>query len=194
MAIDPRTRDTWRRSPLRIVLWSGALLLLSLPWFAMRAGAEGVDWDATDFMAMGALLALACLAFEALARASGGLAYRAGAVVAVGTAFVLAWANLAVGVIGDEGHPANLLYVAVLALLAGGAIGGRRRAAAMARTLVAAAAAQVAIGALALFAGWGAPVNGPWEVVGVTAFFAVPWLVAAGLFELAARTEARRPG
>jgi hypothetical protein len=194
MSIDPRSRDTWRHSPLRIVMWGGAALLLALPWFAMRAGVDGVDWSRTDFLVMAALLAMACLAFEAMARTSGTLAYRLAAILTVGTAFVLVWANLAVGVIGDEGHPANLLYVGVLGILVGGAIGGRRRPAPMARTLLAATAAQVAIGALALVLGLGAPAGGAWELVGVTVFFAVPWLVAAGLFEAAARADARRTG
>ncbi|GAB3737422.1 hypothetical protein GCM10028862_22820 [Luteimonas pelagia] len=194
MAIDPQVRAHWRTSPLRALMWGGAAALLTVPWFAMRAGVAGVDWTGADFLAMGVLLGLACLAFEALARASGVLAYRLAAVLTVGTALVLAWANLAVGLIGDEGHPANLLYVAVLALVAGGALGGRLRAAAMARTLAAAATAQVAIGALAMVAGWGVPDSSALEVLAVTAFFTLPWLAAAGLFALAARAEARRPG
>ena len=38
------------------------------------------------------------------------------------TAFLLIWINIAVGIIGDEGDPPNLMYAVVLGLACGGAI------------------------------------------------------------------------
>ncbi len=80
----------------RFAAWGGAALLFLAPLVAMRFTDE-VDWTAFDFAVFGALLALALGAFElGLRRAP---VSRLAVVVAVGAAFLLAWAQLAVGVI-----------------------------------------------------------------------------------------------
>lgn len=89
------TRNSWR-----MMLWGGLALLLSLPALAMSLGAEGVDWSASDFIIMGALLAMLGLAIEAMVRLVRGPRNR---LLAIGTAvavFLLIWAELAVGLIG----------------------------------------------------------------------------------------------
>jgi hypothetical protein len=43
-------------------------------------------------------------------------AYRAAVGVAIAAAFILVWMNLAVGIIGSEDNPANLMYGGVLAI------------------------------------------------------------------------------
>lgn len=73
------------------------------------------------FCVAGALLFGTALAFELAVRKSGSAAYRLAAGLALAAAFLLIWVNLAVGVIGDEGEPANLLYLGVLAVGIGGA-------------------------------------------------------------------------
>jgi hypothetical protein len=89
------TRSIWR-----IMLWGGLAILLSLPALAMSLGAEGVDWSVSDFVIMGALLALVGLAIEAMMRFVRGWRERRIAIGAIVVVFLLVWAELAVGVFG----------------------------------------------------------------------------------------------
>ena len=55
---------------------------------------------------------------------------------------MLVWINLAVGIIGSEDNPANLMYGGVLAVGVAGAVAARFRPGGMARALAATALAQ----------------------------------------------------
>lgn len=163
-----------------------------LPLIAMQFTDE-VDWDAADFVVIGAMLFGACGAYELAARMTRNLAYRAAVGFAVVTAFTLIWINLAVGIIGAEDNPANLMYGAVLAVGILGAIIVRFQPDGMARALAATALAQALVGAIALIAGLGsAGANWPGPIVVLTGFFAASWLVSAWLFRKAARQQALR--
>ena len=162
-------------------------LILLLPLVAMRFTDE-VVWDETDFAVMGALLVGACGTFELAARTTGSIAYRAAVGVAVVAAFILIWINLAVGIIGSEDNPANLMYGGVLAVGILGALLARFQPHGMARALAATAFAQALAGVIALMAGWGSTgANWPGAIVVLTGFFAVLWLLSAWLFRKAAR-------
>ncbi|MCA1662006.1 MAG: hypothetical protein LC648_07535 [Novosphingobium sp.] len=177
--------------PWRIAAWSAAAALLALPAVAMRFTRE-VVWTAEDFAAMGAMLLIAGLAIEGLVRASRSLPYRLGAAVAVLAGFLLVWVNLAVGFLGDEGNPANLMFLAVLAVAAGGAVLTRVRPAGMARTMLAAAAVQMLVAGFGFSAGMGSPGSaGVFEVVMGSTLFGGLWLAAAALFGKAARDAER---
>jgi hypothetical protein len=171
----------------RLVPWLGAAALLTVPALAMRfAPAAGVDWSASDFLVIGAMLAIACGALELAMRASGSTAYRLAALVAVGTGFLTLWANLAVGLVGDEGNPLNWLFVGVLVVAAAGAALVRRRAGALAGAMLVTALAQVTAAGVALAvtpAGPGRPV----EMAALLGLFPVGWLLAAWLFRRAAQ-------
>lgn len=180
---------TGRGGRVRVALWGLAALLLAAPMVAMRFTDE-VRWSPADFAVFAAMLGAAGLAGEGLARAGSGLAWRLGAAVAIGTAFLLIWVSLAVGIIGSEGEPANLLYAALLVVAGGIAAAGRFRPVAMARAGLAAAGIQAATGGLALIAGWGAGAAAwPRDVIGATAVFTLLWLVAAALFRRAAQAR-----
>ena len=47
-------------------------------------------------------------------RLTGDWAYRFGIIIALGTAFVITWANLAVGIVGNEDNPLNLIFFGVI--------------------------------------------------------------------------------
>lgn len=114
--------------------------------------------------------------------------YGAGAATALTAALLLIAVNGAVGFLGSEKNPANLLFAGVLAVAAIGAIGVRFRAAGLAQVMTAAALVQGLVGAVALAAGLGAPGwKGVYEVVLGTGLFAGLWLLAAALFRRAAR-------
>lgn len=170
---------------LRMAMWSGAACLLLAPWIAMRLN-TGMQWTGLDFAIFGAMLLSACGIVELGLRVGGGLAYRLGLCLAVGAGFFLVWANLAVGIVGSEDAPINLLFYAVLAVAALGASIVRLAAAGMLRVMLATAAAQL------LIAGYAAGVG---ETDGMvlpvfTAIYTLLWLSAAGLFHLAARRDA----
>ncbi|MCE3288525.1 MAG: hypothetical protein K0R83_537 [Caulobacter sp.] len=182
-----RRSSSWWRWPL----WGGAAALLSVPAIAMAMKAPGVDWSPADFVIMGALLAATAGAVEVGMRASRHWAYRLAAVGSIGGAFLLTWADLAVGLLGPEGGWANRLLLLVPLLGVVGAIAARFRPRGMALVMLAVLAAQLAVGAFALTEppttkgfGW------PWHILAVSAFFGGGWLLAAGLFRKAAADEA----
>ena len=165
-----------------LAIWTGAAALLAVPAVAMRF-TEEVQWTALDFTTFGIMLAAACGAYELLARKSASLAYRAGAAAAIGTGFFLVWANLAVGLIGDEQNPANLMYAGVLLVAIVGAIAARFRAHGMTRAMTATAVAQAIVGAIAIVGRLDVPVM----LLGITVMYVVLWMVSAVLFGKAAR-------
>jgi hypothetical protein len=167
----------WRGSRWRIAAWGTAALMLLLPLFAMQVTDE-VDWDVADFALFGAMLVGAGGTFELAARMTGNNAYRAAVGVALAAAFILVWMNLAVGIIGNENNPANLMYGGVLAVGIIGAVITRFQPHGMARALVATALAQALVAVIALIAGWG-------YTVILTGFFVALWLVSAWLFRKA---------
>jgi hypothetical protein len=161
----------------RPLLWGGAAGLLLLPLLAMEFTDE-VRWSGSDFALAAALLAAACGACELGMRLSRRRAYRAAVAVAALTSFLLVWINLAVGIVGSEGHPANLMFFGVVALALGGALVARGRPRGMAVAMAAAAAAMGAAAVVVLVAGWNI------EAVLLSAVFVVPWLVSAALFRV----------
>ena len=162
---------------LRIAGWAFVAFLLILPAVAMQFTSE-VDWGAGDFIVMGALLGSIGLSTEFLVSRSGSTAYRIGAVIAMATAFLTIWVNLAVGMIGDN-NVYNLLFGGVLLVALAGSILADFKPAGMARTMLAAAGAQLLVGAGGLAAD-------PRGAI-FSAAFALPWLLAAALFRNAAR-------
>jgi hypothetical protein len=170
-----------RRSRFRVAVWGTAALLLLLPLLAMRFTDE-VDWDLADFAIFGAMLAGACGTYELAARMTGNNAYRAAVGVALAAAFILIWMNLAVGIIGNEDNPANLMYGGVLAVGIIGAVIARFRPHGMARALVATALAQASVAVIALIAGSG-------NTLILTGVFVALWLTSARLFRKAAREQ-----
>ncbi len=162
----------------RIAMWGCAAFLLLLPAIAMRLTNE-VDWDGRDFITIGIMLTAACATCELAARVSSNGAYRAASGVAVATAFLTVWANLAVGMIGEEGNALNLLFGGVLAVALAGAIVARFEPAGMVRAMVATAVTQAAAGAAGLSTD---PRGALFSMA-----FAAPWLLSAFLFRKAAR-------
>jgi hypothetical protein len=174
---------------LRTVAWGGAGLLLLLPLVAMQFTTE-VNWGPEDFLVMGVLLAGCAGTVHLATRLTDDFAYLAGVVIAVGTAFMLVWINLAVGFIGGEGNPANLMFGGVILVAAIGSAAARFRPRGMARAMLAAAAVEGAIVAIVWFGGLGAmEPPGPERLLALTSLFAVPWLVAAALFNASARKQ-----
>lgn len=130
-----------------IVLAITAILLV--PLIAMQFTDE-VDWTLFDFVVAGVLLAGTGLAYELGARMTGNSVYRAAVGVAVVTALILFWLNLAVGLIGSEDNPVNTMYFAVPLVGFFGALIARFRPNGMARALFATALAQALVPVIAM--------------------------------------------
>ena len=176
----------------RLTVWAVVIaLILMIPLVAMQFTNE-VNWDLFDFVVMGALLFGVGLAYELVARRSEKTVYRVAFSVGLVTAFLLFWVNSAVGIIGNEGQPANLLYGAVFAVGFIGSLMARFKPRGMARTLSAAALAQMSVPVIALIS-WPPPATS-WapSVFGVfvlSAFFAMLFVGSALLFRHAAREQ-----
>lgn len=176
-----RRTQTWR-----VIGWSAAAALVALPWLAMQISDE-VNWTASDFVFAAGLLGGAGLLLELAASKRASVHYRLGVAVALAASVGLMWINGAVGVIGTEDNPANLMYRAVLAVALAGSIMAGFRPRGMARAMTAAAGVVVLVGLIAVATGAGA--GGPrWplDVIGLTAGFAALWLGSAWLFRRAA--------
>ena len=167
----------------RIARWGIAAALLLVPLVAQ------FPWTGSDYVVMGILLFGSVGLYEAIARARESLVYRAAAGVAVATAFLLVWINLAVGMIGNENNPLNLLYAGVIGVALAGAILARFEARGMSRALAATALAQGVVGAIAAFGGPNDPPGSLGQIV-LNGGFAALWLLSSGLFRKAARDPA----
>ena len=173
------TRHTYR-SVVGVALATAFILLI--PFLAAPA------WTLTDFVTAGALIFGTGLTYELAARKAGNIAYRFAVGVALAAAFLLVWINLAVGIIGDSGDPANLMYVGVLAVGIIAAIIARFRPPAMGRALFATALAQALVAVIALIFGLGS--GSPPGVLGIlilNGFFVALFVGSALLFWYAAR-------
>lgn len=173
-----RTGNRWR-----IAIWGGAAALLLAPLVAMQFSKQ-VVWGREDFIIFGGMLAAACGTYELGARASGNGAYRAAVGLAVATAFVLVWMNLAVGIIGNEDNPANLMFGGVLAVGLIGALIARFQPRGMALALIATAVAQVLVAVIAMSAGMESPLL-------LCALYGALWLTSAALFRKAAADQSQ---
>ncbi|HKP34797.1 MAG TPA: hypothetical protein VJT70_08490 [Sphingomicrobium sp.] len=172
-------------TPWRIIGWGGAVALLAAPFIAMRFTTE-VNWTASDFIFAGVLLGVIGGGFELAVWASSNRAYRAAAALALLGTFLVIWTNLAVGIVGSENNPTNLLFFGALLVGIAGSVVGRFRAPGMTLAMVATA---VSLGMAFGIAVMG-PTDEPFvphsrELIG-TGVFAALFLGSAALFRKAA--------
>jgi len=186
------TRNGGLTQTLRLIGWTLVAVLLVTPAIAMRFTDE-VQWTGSDFVFAGILLTGAGVVAELVVRTSGDWAYRIGAGLAVLATVLLLGINAAVGIIGSEDHPANLLYLVVIAAAFLGAVACRFRAGGLSQSMVWAAALQIAIAILAVEQGWGQG-SGSWPrpVIVLSILLALIWLASAYLFRRAAIASSPR--
>jgi len=96
--------------------------------------------------------------------------YRIAFGIGFGGALLLGWANGAVGIIGSENNPANLMYGAVFAVGLVGCLLSQLRPRGMVYTLFTAAIVQLLIPVIALFI-W--PAQASWGDAGVIGVFII---------------------
>lgn len=170
--------------PWRIIGWGGAAALLLVPLVA------NAPWSLSDYIFGAAVFATVGGTFELAVSKSGNAWYRGGVAAALATAFLLVWINGAVGIIGNEANPANLMFLGIIGVAVVGAVIARFEAAGMARAMAVTALAESLVGVIFFFARPGAtePPGLPGVLVPI-GLFALAWLLSAWLFRKAARTK-----
>jgi hypothetical protein len=172
-----------RTSRLRLAAWSAAALLLLLPLVAMQFD-TGVNWTLSDFVFAGVLILGVGLPLELAVRKAGSAAYKAGAGFALAAAFLLTWANAAVGFTDSA---ADAWFLGVLAVGIGGGLLVRFQPQGMAGAMLATAVAQTLVVVVALAAGIVPEQNSAIEMLSINGFFVALWLTSAWLFQSAAQ-------
>lgn len=186
-----KTENTpFRRRAARVVLVTA--VLLTVPLVAMQFTDE-VVWTWFDFVFAGTLMVGTGLTFELARSRTGDTAYLLAVGLSLAAAFLLVVATGAVGIIGSEANPANLMYGGVLAVALSGVVVARFEPGGLARAMTATAIAQTLVTAIAIAYGLGAPASGPLELLATNGFWVAMWLGSAWLFSKAAEapTSAR---
>ncbi len=140
-------------------------------------------WDLWDFAIAGFLLIITATAIRHLFRRSTNNAYRIGATILILGLVLLAWVNGAVGIIGSENNPANLMYVNVpiAGLLCALITKFTPKGLSFACMLMAITQLLVALIAVTADLGAEGP-SWPRDIMLMTIFFCVIWSIAAGQF------------
>lgn len=163
---------------VRPLAWGLGAAFIVVP-LALMFITEEQNWGAGDFMFAAIMVGGVGLAFELAVRISKSWSYRAGFAIALVAAFLLIWGNLAVGFVGSEDNPLNLIYFGVVGLAVLGSALVLLRASGMRKVMAATALAQIAAGGVALYFDY---FTGP-----LTTFFTALWLASTWLFRKAAR-------
>lgn len=162
-------------NPWRALGWGSVIALILTPLVAMQFTRE-VNWDETDFIVATVIFGIVGGLIELAVRLSSNWFFRIGAMFAVLAGFMVVWANLAVGLIGNEDNPVNLWFGAVLIIAIAGSIAARFRGRILPLAMFLAGALQVAIG---IFAGiLGSDLRGG----KFTIFLSVAWFIASLFF------------
>jgi hypothetical protein len=178
-----------KKGILPVLIVPTVLLLIPL---AGNTFIEGWDWNPGSFVFAWLMMAGVCFVYLFVTQRAGSIAYRIATGIALLAGFMIVWGNLAVGFIGSEDNPANLMYGGVLAVAAVGAALARFEALGMARAMFAAAAAQFLVPVIALLV-WPSDFNpGVLPVIGLNLLFVGMFAGSGLLFWRAVRSRGER--
>lgn len=178
-----KTSDDLSKKIIALALATAFLLLI--PLVAMQF-TEEVVWTLSDFIFAGTLLFGTGLTYILVTRKSVKIAYRIAVGIALFSGLFLIWANGAVGIIGSENNPVNLLFYGVFMVGVIGAFIVRFQSHGMVYTMFAMALAQALVAAIALAGGYyESPPSSVIEILSVNGFFIVLFSVSGLLFRYA---------
>lgn len=145
-----------------------------------------------DFLALSALVATVIVFIIFIkAKKPNNKAYKYAVGIALGAAFFLGWMNAAVGLIGSEDNPFNMMYGGVFAVGGIGALIARFQPHGMARSMFAAAFTMMLVAVIALITGEAQASPTPvGRFMGLHVAFAALWIWSAWLFKKAEREVA----
>ena len=176
---------------IRIVLWPGIVLLISLALYLLAIW----QWKpGAIVLALILLIGGAGLLYGMISKKMmNSRAYRVAVGAAIAAVLLLVWMNAAVGgILGD--NPANMMYFGVLLVGLIGAVIAHLKPLGMSRALLASGFAIVLVPAIALIIGTPAFANGVVAVFGLHAFLAMLFIVSALLFQRAAHKRNSHDG
>ncbi len=163
--------------------------LITIPLVAMQFTSE-VVWGLLDFGVAWTLIFGAGFTFQLISKKTRNSAYRIATGLAVFASLSLLWVNGAVGIIGNESNPLNLLFGLVLLFPVFGSYIAKLEAKAMSRVMLSTAATQVliTISGIMIHLGQnpGYPISG---VFRITLMFTFVWLVSALFYRRAGMLE-----
>ena len=178
-----------RPNPWRLIGWGAAVALLATPFVAMQFHAEGVNWSASDFIFAAVIFAIIGGLLELAVRMSKNGFYRFGVALALLGSLLVIWSNLAVGIVGSEDNPVNLLFFGALVVGIAGTFIARFRPAGMSWAMLATAISLGVAFVIATGFRTDEPNVSHWtEAVGVS-IFGLVFVASAGLFRHAARLQ-----
>jgi hypothetical protein len=182
---------TLTKSLTRVALATAFLLLI--PLVAMQFTQE-VVWTLSDFVFAAVILFGTGLTYVLIARKWNNTVYRMAVGVAVVAGFLIVWVNAAVGLVGSNDNPVNLLYGSVLAVALIGAFVARFRPLGLSYAMFAAALTYAVVTVIALFiwppsADTAEPAAHMVNVVVGNVLFATLWAVSGLLFRRASASS-----
>lgn len=179
------TNERKLQKPVLVAALITALILM-IPLIAMQF-TEEVDWGLADFIVMGILVFSVIFCFLLIRSSKAHLAYRVGFTLGLGAAFLMVWANLAVGLIGSGPNLANLMYPGVLVVGITGMFLSNFKPGGMQLTMYGMAIALGVVAIIALLAGVHLRTDSSIiEVLGVNGFFASLFMLSGLMFRYAA--------
>ena len=167
-------------------------ILLIIPFVAMQFSAE-VNWSFTDFLIAGSLLFITGISIVFALKLKSNAIYRLAFLVAIGSTFLMIWANLAVGLIGSGPNAGNLMYIGVIAVLVIGIFLSQYKSDKLEITMFATASSLVVVTIIALLMNMQEyPGSSVMEIILVNLFFAGLFGIAGLLFRSIALKDPTR--
>ncbi|REL37906.1 hypothetical protein DYD21_08995 [Rhodohalobacter sp. SW132] len=162
---------------------------LLIPLIAMQFTNE-VNWTVSDFILAGFLLFGTGFSYILVTRiltagTDRSTLYKIATGFALFSGLFLIWSNLAVGIIGSENQPFNMIYFGVIALGIIGAFFARFLTKGMIWVMFSMAVAQTVTAAIALFTGLHQlPESSVAEILGVNGLFIVLFVVSGLMYRM----------
>lgn len=163
--------------------------LISIPLIAMQFTAE-VVWTVFDFGIAWSLIFGAGFTFQLVSKKTENSAYKIATGLAVFASLAILWVNGAVGIIGNESNPLNLLFGVVLMMVVFGSYIAKLEAKGMSRVMVVTAVTQILITFSGTMIHLGQ--NPGYQFSGIlriTMIFTVVWLLASLFYRRAGMLE-----
>jgi len=161
--------------------------VILIPLIAMQFSEE-VNWDMFDFLIAWILIFGAGFTFQLISMKTEATSYKIATGLAVFASLAILWINGAVGIIGNENNPLNLLYGFVLTMVIFGSFIAQLEAKAMSRVMLSTAATHLLVsligGFLYVSENPGVSISG---VINANLIFIVFWGLSALFFQKAVK-------
>lgn len=171
-----------KKSILTILLVPTCLLLVPL---VANFTVDGFNWNPGAFVFFWLVMVAIGFAYKLVTSKAGSVAQRIATIIALAAGFMIFWGNLAVGFIGSEDNPANLMYFVALLVAAGLAVVARFNADGMARVMFVTALMVALVPVIALLTRPDDFSPGVARVFGLNSVFVLMFVVAGFLFRIA---------